>query len=52
MRGNPRAKKAGRNDRSETFDGFLAKDGLLRQTGNAAIEEIIADQARQRRILP
>jgi antitoxin HicB len=31
-------------DRSETFDEFLAKDGLLAETEDAALKEIIADQ--------
>ena len=30
-------------DRSETFDEFLGKDGLLAETKDAAIKEIIAD---------
>ena len=33
-------------DRSETFDEFLAKDGLLAETEDAAIKEIIADQIK------
>ena len=39
-----RKKTKGRIDRSETFDQFLAKDGLLAETEDAAIKEIIADQ--------
>ena len=33
-------------DRSETFDDFLAKDGILAETEDAAIKEIIADQIK------
>jgi len=33
-------------DRSETFDEFLAKDGLLAETEDAALKEIIADQIK------
>jgi hypothetical protein len=41
------AKKAkGSIDRSETFDEFLAKQGLLAETEDAAIKEIIADQIK------
>lgn len=36
----------GRIDRSETFDAFLAKDGILAETEDAAIKEIIADQIK------
>jgi DNA-binding Xre family transcriptional regulator len=39
-------KAKGRVDRSETFDEFLAKDGLLAETEDAAIKEIIADQIK------
>jgi hypothetical protein len=39
-------KKKGRIDRSETFDDFLAKDGLLAETEDAAVKDIIADQIR------
>jgi len=31
-------------DRSETFDEFLDKEGLLAETEDAALKEIIADQ--------
>lgn len=31
-------------DRTETFDEFLAKGGLLAETEDAALKEIIADQ--------
>ncbi|MFL4968887.1 MAG: Fis family transcriptional regulator [Xanthobacteraceae bacterium] len=33
-------------DRSETFDEFLAKEGLLAETEDAALKEIIADQIK------
>ncbi len=39
-------KKIGSIDRSETFDQFLEKDGLLAETEDAAIKEIIADQIK------
>jgi len=39
-------KKKGCIDRSETFDDFLDKDGLLAETEDAAIKEIIADQLK------
>jgi antitoxin HicB len=39
-------KKKGYVDRSETFDEFLAKDGLLAETEDAALKEIIADQIK------
>ena len=38
--------KRGYVDRSETFDEFLAKDGLLAETEDAALKEIIADQIK------
>jgi hypothetical protein len=38
--------RTARIDRSETFDEFLAKEGLLAETEEAAIEEIIADQIK------
>lgn len=38
--------KRGRIDGGETFDDFLAKDGLLAETEDAAIKEIIADQIK------
>ena len=41
-----RKKKKGRIDRSETFDQFLAKDGILAETEDAAIKEVIADQIK------
>jgi antitoxin HicB len=40
------AKKKGYIDRSETFDEFLDKDGLLAETEDAAIKRIIADQIK------
>jgi antitoxin HicB len=39
-------RKKGSVDRSETFDDFLEKDGLLAQTEDAAIKQIIADRIR------
>src|SRR5215210_9259176 len=33
-------------DRSETFDEFLAKEGLLAETEDAALKEIIAVQIK------
>lgn len=39
-----RNKKQGSIDRSESFDEFLGKNGLLAETEDAAIKEIIADQ--------
>ena len=38
--------KKGYIDRGETFDEFLAKDGLLAETEDAALKEIIADQIK------
>lgn len=38
--------KKGSIDRSETFDEFLAEQGLLAETEDAAIKEIIADQIK------
>jgi antitoxin HicB len=38
--------KKGRIDRSETFDEFLASDGLLAEAEDAAVKQIIADQIR------
>ncbi|MEX2318627.1 MAG: Fis family transcriptional regulator, partial [Bauldia sp.] len=37
-------KKEGRIDRTETFDDFLAADGLLAETEEAALKQLIADQ--------
>jgi len=39
-------RKKGSIDRSESFDEFLAKEGLLAETEDAAIKEIIADQIK------
>lgn len=39
-------KKKGSIDRSESFDEFLERDGLLAETEDAAIKEIIADQIK------
>ena len=33
-------------DRSETLDEFLAKDGILAETEDAAIKEVVADQIK------
>ena len=40
-----RRKKASIN-RRETFDAFLERDGLLAETEDAAIKEIIADPSK------
>jgi hypothetical protein len=45
-RKKPPKKTKGRIDRGETFDEFLDRDGLLAETEDAAIKEIIADQIR------
>jgi DNA-binding phage protein len=37
-------KKKGKIDRSESFDEFLASEGLLAEAEDTAIKEIIADQ--------
>jgi DNA-binding Xre family transcriptional regulator len=39
-------RKKGKIDRSETFDAFLARDGLLAETEDAALKQIIADQIK------
>jgi len=39
-----KSQSKGSIDRSETFDEFLAKEGLLAETEDAALKEIIADQ--------
>jgi antitoxin HicB len=39
-------KKKGYIDCSETFDEFLDKEGLLAETEDAAIKEVIADQIK------
>lgn len=46
MKKTNKKKKKGRIDRSESFDEFLARDGLLAETEDAAIKEIIADQIK------
>jgi hypothetical protein len=38
--------KKGYIDRSESFDDFLAGDGLLAETEDAALKAVIADQIR------
>jgi antitoxin HicB len=42
----PKKEAKGSVDRSESFDEFLEKDGLLAETEDAAIKEIIADQIK------
>ncbi len=42
-----RTNRKGRVDRTETFDEFLAGQGLLEEAEEQAIKEIIADQIRQ-----
>ncbi len=39
-----KSRKKGFIDRSETFDAFLEKDGLLAKSEDAALKAIIADQ--------
>lgn len=39
-------KRKGYIDRSETFDEFLDKEGLLAETEDTAVKEIIADQIK------
>ena len=46
MKMTARKKKKGSIDRSESFDEFLAREGLLAETEDAAIKEIIADQIK------
>lgn len=46
MKKTARKKKKGTIDRGENFDEFLARDGLLAETEDAAIKEIIADQIK------
>ena len=46
MKKSDRKKKKGSIDHGESFDEFLAKDGLLAETEDAAIKEIIADQIK------
>ncbi len=38
--------RKGRIDRSETFDEFLASEGLLAETEEAALKQVIADQIK------
>lgn len=38
--------RRGSIDRTETFDDFLASEGLLAETEDTAIKEIIADQIK------
>jgi len=46
MKKTVKKKKKGAIDRRETFDEFLAGEGLLADTEDAAIKEIIADQIK------
>jgi hypothetical protein len=46
MKQKVRRRKRGYVDRSETFGEFLAKDGLLAETEDAALKEIIAGQIK------
>lgn len=46
MSRSTKKKKKGGISRSERFDEFLARDGLLAETEDAAIKEIIADQIK------
>jgi antitoxin HicB len=39
-------RRKGSIDRNETFDEFLAKEGLLAEAEGTAIKEIIADQIK------
>jgi hypothetical protein len=43
-----RKRRRGHVDRTETFDEFLAKDGLLAETEKAALREIAARKGRGR----
>ena len=38
--------KTGTIDRSETFDDFLADQGLLEESEDAAVKQIVADQVK------
>lgn len=42
----PTKKPKGSVDRSETFDEFLAKEGLLAETEDVAIKEMMADRIK------
>ncbi len=42
-----KSKKKGRIARDETFDEFLANEGMLAETEGLALKEIIADQIRE-----
>ena len=44
MKKKTQTRKKGAIDRSETFDEFLASEGLLAEAEDTAIKEIIADQ--------
>jgi antitoxin HicB len=42
-----RTRSKGRIARDETFDEFLAREGMLAETEELALKEIIADQIRE-----
>jgi hypothetical protein len=46
VRKTAKKKSSGFIDRSETFDEFLEKDGLLSATEDAALKAVIADQLK------
>lgn len=46
MKKRKKKRTKGYIDGSETFDEFLDKEGLLSETEDAAVKEIIADQIR------
>lgn len=46
MTKSARKRAKGYVDRSETFDAFLDKQGLLAESEDAALKEIIADQIK------
>jgi len=46
MKKSAKKRAPARVNRSESFDDFLEKDGLLAETEDAAIKEIIADQIK------
>jgi len=46
MKEKKTAKRRGSIDHSETFDEFLVSEGLLANTEDAAIKQIIVDQIK------
>lgn len=46
MKRSGKKKKKASIDSSESFDEFLARDGLLAETEDVAIKQIIADQIK------